>query len=85
MLNKYDVDIPTVPRAHLTGMRTFIDARGRTNSVSNQLAGKNAIEEEEIAPLSQEQERNGAIVVRHDISTQSTRVSDDSHGHFQFV
>lgn len=53
--NKEEHGLPGVPRAHMTGVRTFIDAQGRSNvgssTQSSTLKGKLHSAEEDEYPL----------------------------------
>lgn len=68
--------LPNVPRAHMTGVRTFIDAQGRTMNGSGSLQGQMTQEDHGIWPLHKSERNRYGIRVQHDLSSHSRRVSD---------
>ena len=74
-------DLPSVPRAHMTGMRTFIDEQGRTVCASPTLQSFAEAEEEK----ARTQQKSGAvdpyiIQVRRDMSCTRESVRGDDEG-----
>lgn len=68
--------LPNLPRAHMTGVRTFIDAHGRTMNDSRIMQSQMTQGDDEIWPLRLAEHNGHAIRVQHDTSSHSVRVSD---------
>jgi hypothetical protein len=74
-------ELPQIPRGTMTGIRTFINGRGRTLNMSRMGASKimqsEALEEEteDAWPLSQHAQLQKSIQVQHHIYSTSERVS----------
>jgi len=64
-------NLPDIPRAHMTGVRTFIDGRGRGTDTSNIMRSQAIQEHDDTWPLYTQDQKSG-IQVSHDISSQIT-------------
>ncbi|MCJ1387790.1 hypothetical protein MMC18_000633 [Xylographa bjoerkii] len=72
-------DLPPIPRGTMTGVRTFINGRGKTVARASQLMQSQMMEEEEDAvPLAGVEKHGRSISVQHDITSKSERVSNDA-------
>ena len=74
-------NLPQIPRGTMTGVRTFINGRGKTVARASQMMQSQMMEEEEdsmpLAGVGGKHERS--ISVQHDITSKSERVCYDKH------
>lgn len=52
-------DLPNIPRAHMTGIRTFIDGRGKVMNASHIMQSRVVEEDDDTLPLHMQHQRNG--------------------------
>ncbi|MCJ1384837.1 hypothetical protein MMC17_007955 [Xylographa soralifera] len=73
-------DLPQIPHGTMTGVRTFINGRGKTVARASQMMQSQTMEEEEDSmPLAGVGGKHGrSISVQHDITSMSERVSNDA-------
>lgn len=68
--------LPNVPRAHMTGVRTFIDAQGRMMNSSCIMQSQLTQSDDEIWHFHRPGHNGHGIRVQHDLSSHVVRVSD---------
>lgn len=76
--------LSNIPGAHMTGVRTFINAQGRTTNSSRSLQSQMTQEDDEISPLHKSEPNGHGIRVQHDLSSHSQRVSDVEGGELRY-
>ena len=73
-------DLPAIPRGTMTGVRTFINGRGKTVARASQMMQSQMEEEEDAVPLAGVGGKHGrTISVQHDITSMSERVCSEHH------